>query len=157
MKRKNPDSRAEEPTMGRRGGRLGREIEELDPALCQALSDFRASVHAWSEDAYVRARPADTAAGRRSRRLALCLSLASVLLAGVIGGGILRDRQAAEARAAQALEQEHTRQLALERSEEGADPEEQILAGVDRAVSREVPAAMEPLAAMGDEWSEGTE
>jgi uncharacterized protein HemX len=136
-----------------------REIEELDPALGQALRDFKASVHAWSDDAYYRARSLRTAVRRGSWRLAVSLSLASALCAAVIGSSVSQQRrEEAQARVALAEQQAvRDRQLAQERAEEQEQQAEKILASVDTAVSREVPSAMEPLAAMGDAMNEGME
>jgi DNA polymerase III psi subunit len=135
-----------------------REIEELDPALSQALHDFKASVHAWSDDAYYRARSLRTAVSRGSWRLAVSLSLASALCAAVISGSLYQQRrEEAQARVAMAEQVERDRQLAQERAEQQEQQAEKILASVDTAVSREVPTAMEPLAAMGDAMNEGME
>src|ERR1700685_1806823 len=96
-------SRAKEPA----------DSEALDPALKQALGDFKASVRAWSDAAYIRPRAVQSAVVRRtwyrSGRLAAGWSLAAVLLAGTLSGGIYEHRErvvAARLAAEQKLEQQ---------------------------------------------------
>jgi hypothetical protein len=122
---------------------------EQDPALEQALKNFRASVLAWSEAELGRARtgsrlPAKTMR-QRSWRLAAGWALGCVLVAGSAGGGVYerhhRQELARMAAAARAAESE--RLVAAARARED---EEDLLAKVDSDVSREVPSAMEPLA-----------
>jgi hypothetical protein len=135
-------SRAEEPA----------DIEALDPALKQALGDFKASVRSWSDAAYNRQRAAQSVVVRRSWQLAAGWSLAAVLLAGTVSGGFYEHHQrvvAAQIAAAHKAEQE--RQAAAQRARDEAQKEDDILASVDTDVSREVPSAMEPLAQLTDE------
>jgi hypothetical protein len=139
-------SRAEEPA----------DIEMLDPALKQALGDFKASVRAWSDAAYNQPRTTESVIVRRawlrSGRLVAGWSLAAMLLAGTVSGGFYAHHQqviAAQAAAAQKAEQE--RQAAEQRARDKAQQEDDILASVDTDVSREVPSAMEPLAQLTDE------
>jgi len=56
---------------------------------------------------------------------------------------------AAQIAAAQKAEQE--RQAAAQRARDAAQHEDDILASVDKDISREVPSAMEPLAQLDDE------
>jgi hypothetical protein len=126
------------------------QAEMNDPMLESALRDFRASVHAWSDSAYHGARPAVAAARQRmawQRVVAWVLSL--VLSFGILGtAGYERHHQNVLARQReQQREQERQRVLAEERARETED----LLANVDSDVSREVPAAMEPLAQLMDE------
>lgn len=134
--------RAEEPS----------EIDELDPALKQALGEFKASVHAWSAAEMSRERTARNVVARRTWRLAAGWSLAIVVLAGTASGGVyeMHQRQI-QAQAAAIREAEHQRQLAAAKAQEEAQQEEDMLASVDTAVSREVPSAMDPLAQLSDE------
>lgn len=122
-----------------------REIE-----LEQALSNFRASVKAWSEAELSRPRMAVAAVGQRRWRLAAGWALGCALLAGGAGGGVYEHHQRLEtarvAAAARAAEQQR-----LAAAEQARDAEEDLLAKVDRDVSREVPSAMEPLAQLMDE------
>ena len=115
-----------------------------DPALEEALKNFRLSVHAWSDAAYSRPRTTVQIVRHRSRRLAVGWALAGVLMVGGVSGGMFeRHRKIEQARiaaAAQLAEQ----QKALR--EQQAKEEEDLLAKVDSDVSRQVPSAMEPLA-----------
>jgi hypothetical protein len=122
--------------------------ERLDADLKEALSDFRASVLAWSEAAYNRPRTALAAAPRnRVWRLAAGWALGCVLVAGAVSGGVFEGvhvrqhrQELARIEAAQAVERQ--RQISAQQARE----EEELLAKVDSDVSREVPSAMEPLA-----------
>lgn len=119
--------------------------EALDPALQQALGDFKASVHAWSEAAASRPRTVREVVVRRTWRLAAGWGLASILIAGAASGGLYqRHHQQELARIAVAREAAHQRELAAER----ALAEDDALAKVDSEVSQEVPSALEPLAAL---------
>ncbi|HEX3892373.1 MAG TPA: hypothetical protein VHW46_07355 [Terracidiphilus sp.] len=141
---KNPKTknRAEEPV----------SLEALDPALKQALGEFKASVRAWSDAAA--ARPRTISAGMRQTawRTAAGWSLTALLLAGTMWGGVYQYHQrevAAQRAAAHAAEQQ--RQAEAQRVLQEAQAEEEMLASVDTAVSREVPTAMEPLAQLSEE------
>ena len=114
-----------------------------DAALDRALSDFRSSVHAWSDAVYNRPRPITAVSRRAVWRKAAAWSLGSMLVIGAAGGGVLeiRHRQDA-ARVAAAREAQRQSALAEEREREA----EKELAKVDTDVAREVPNAMEPLA-----------
>lgn len=127
------------------------DLDELDPALKQALADFKANVRAWSDAAYNRPRPARSGAVRKSWVLAAGWSLAAVLLAsGVSGGVYVHHENVLRAQLAAQRAAEQQRQAA-QRAEQEAQLEEDILASVDTAVSREVPRAMEPLAQLSEE------
>ena len=130
----NPEStkRAEEPA----------EMEALDPALKQALGDFKESVHAWSDAAYTsRPRSVRAAIVRRAWRLAAGWSLAAMSACGAISGGVYEhhERVVASQLAAQRAAAQQ-RQEAIARAREKGSEEEDMLASVDTAVSREVPA-----------------
>ena len=119
---------------------------ELDPELARTLTDFKASVHAWSDTAYSRPRAAHPALIHRTWRLAAGWAMAGVLIAGA-GSALIyehheRVEQARIAAAARVAEQQ--RQLAAQR----AHSEEDLMYKVDTDVSRDVPNAMEPLAAL---------
>ena len=121
------------------------ELDELDPALRQTLSDFKASVHAWSEAAASRPRTVREIVVRRTWRLAAGWGLASILLAGAASGGLYEHYHQQElARIAAEREAAHQREVAAER----AQATEKMLASVDSDVSQEVPDALEPLAAL---------
>jgi len=135
-------NRAEEPI----------EMEAIDPVLQQALGDFKSSVHAWSDAAYNRTRTATRAVVRKSWQMAAVWSLSVLLVAGTLSGGFYEHHQrvvAAQLVAQRVAEQQ--KQAALKRAQKEAQEEEEMFASVDTAVSREVPAAMEPLAQLSEE------
>jgi type VI protein secretion system component VasF len=126
--------------------------EPLDAELRQALGDFRLAVHAWSEAALSRPRPALARRHRPAWRLAAAWTCSAILVAaGVSGGGFYQHRQEQikQVAAAQARQAEQQRVVAVRRVQ--AREEEDLLAKVDSDVSREVPVAMEPLARLMDE------
>ncbi len=132
---------------------LGRAMSEVikDPVLDQALKNFRLSVHAWSEAAYGSRQTIVMAAPhRRTWRLVATWTFGCVLAAGIAVGGLHeRDHRLEMARIAAQRDAEQQRQVVEERAREAED----LLAKVDKDVSREVPNAMEPLAQLkaGDE------
>ena len=121
------------------------ELEAMDPAMRQALGDFKASVHAWSDAMASRPRTVQQTVARRAWRLAAGWTMASVLLAGAVAGGLYErhDRQQ-QARIAAERTAEQQRELAAQRAHE----EQDLLAKVDSDVSRNVPSALEPLASL---------
>ncbi|MDR3727678.1 MAG: hypothetical protein P4K86_11620 [Terracidiphilus sp.] len=121
------------------------EQEAQEAALKQVLSDFRMSIHAWSESAYSRPRPVFKAATHRVWQRAAGWALVCVLMVGGVSGGVYeRQHQQQLARIEAARQAEQQRVAAEQRVRE----EEELLAKVDSDVSREVPAAMEPLATL---------
>jgi hypothetical protein len=123
------------------------EWDELDPALKQALGDFKASVHAWSESAANRPHAIRAVAGR-TLRLVAGWGLASILIAGAASGGLYEHHHQQElARIAAEREAAQQREIAAQR----AQATEKMLASVDSDVSQEVPDALEPLAALSTE------
>ncbi len=136
-------SMGDEPADQGRPSKLGAG-ETGDLALEQALRDFRMSIHAWSEAAYSRPRTAAQVARHRSWRLAAGWALGLALAAGGVSGTVYQRHhrlELARIAAARAAEQQR---LASER--QAREEEEDLLAKVDKDVSREVPNAMEPLA-----------
>ncbi len=126
------------------------DLDGLDPALKQALGDFKASVRAWSDAAY--SGPRAVGANRTSKqwKFAASWGLAAVLLTSGISGGVyLRHESVLQAQLAEQRAAEQQKQAALQARR--AQQEEEILASVDNAVSREVPKAMEPLAQLSEE------
>jgi hypothetical protein len=142
--------------------------ETEDPMLAEALRNFKSSVDAWSEAAYRRPRAVFTTA-RHTWRLALTAAMGCLLVAGTVTAVVVERhqqafvRQAAIKAAAQRAANEHaapaqpakattqapniksdarTKPSPASDSEQDAD----LLANVDSDVSRQVPAAMEPLA-----------
>ena len=123
--------------------------DKLEPALEQALKNFRVRVHAWSEAELSRPRTATKTVRQRSWRLAAGLTLGCALVAGGAGGGVYQHHHRQElARIAAARVAEQQRLVAEQKAR---DEEEDLLAKVDSDVSREVPSAMEPLAQLMDD------
>jgi hypothetical protein len=147
--------------------KLAGEIE--DPMVTGALENFKASVDAWSDAAYRRPR-AVAKATQHSWRLAASWVLGCTLAAGSLAGGSYErhhrqelariEATKAAVRAAEqkaelerkAAEQSVKATVVTERQptkvKRVANENEDLLASVDSDVSRQVPAAMEPLAQM---------
>ena len=122
--------------------------ETLDPKTSEAIGNFKANVHAWSDAMVSRPRIEPEIAVRKTWRLASGWVLGCVVFVGTVSGGLYQNRHQQElARVAAAREAEHQRQIVAERARE----EEDLLAKVDGDISREVPTAMEPLASLMEE------
>lgn len=122
------------------------EFAEQDTDVKQALANFRASVHAWGEAAYSRPRAVEMTARRRSWRLAAGMTLASVLVAGTVAGGVWEHQQQQEAARVAA---QQAREQQLEAAQERArQADRKLMTSVDSEISQQVPSAMEPLAQM---------
>ena len=120
-------------------GKFAGELGELD----EAVSDFRLSVHVWSEAASSRPRTVVGAGRRGVWRLAAAWALGCFLVAGSVSGGVyehLHRQQLARIAAARVAEQQRVA------AQQARQEEEDLLAKVDSDISREVPSAMEPLA-----------
>jgi hypothetical protein len=142
---------------------LAGEIE--DPMVTGALENFKASVDAWSDAAYSRPRTVVKMA-QHNWRLAATWALGCMLAAGSLAGGLyerhhrqelarIAAMKAAEQKAAQvhsAPEKPVKAATVTKRQptavKKAANENEDLLASVDSDVSRQVPAAMEPLAQM---------
>ena len=128
------------------------EAEAQDELLTAAMRNFRQSVHAWSDAEFARPR-AVVAVHPRVRRpwaIASC-ALGIAVVIGVGGVGIHeRNVQAEQARMAAQKQAEQQRELAAQKARESED----LLANVDKDVSREVPSALEPLAQLMDDGTE---
>ena len=123
------------------------EEMQTDAKLEQALTDFRASVHAWTEAAYSRERAAETTVRRRGWRLAAGWALGFALLAGGITTGVVEhQRQEEAARMAEAAQQQAREQQQAAAKDQARQQDPGLLAKVDDDTSQEVPDAMEPLA-----------
>jgi hypothetical protein len=120
---------------------------EVDDAEVQGpLRAFRDSVHAWSDAAYHRPRPASE---RFAWRRATAWVLSLVLSFGLVGTAAYERHEHNVIARQQERQREQERQRLL--AEQHAKEAEELFANVDRDVSREVPAAMEPLAQLMDE------
>ena len=130
---------AEHPGMNR-GASAGQ-----DEGVEQALANFRATVHAWSEAAYRQSRVMETAVRHRSWRLAAGWALGSAVLVGGITGGIVEQHARKEAQIA--AQQARLQQQAAAR-QQARQEDRSLMLTVDGEISQEVPDAMEPLTRM---------
>jgi hypothetical protein len=159
------------------------EYPVVDSLTSAALENFKSSLNAWSEAAYSRPRTAVRTVRHAgaSWRLAATWVIACMLAAGSLAGGLYEHHQrqeqariAALKAAQQKATQEAAQKLdstrkASEQSvaasivitkrrstavKSAAANDAELLATVDSDVSRQVPAAMEPLAQLMD--SNGT-
>ncbi len=123
---------------------------QVDEALNQTLKDFKLSVHAWSKSAYSQPHQ-PVKIYTTSWRVVAGWALGCVLAAGSLAGGLYERHHIKEqAKIAAAAEADRQQKLTAEQRKENED----LLAKIDRDVSREVPSAMEPLAQLMAEDSE---
>ncbi len=123
----------------------GKGLDAQEAELRASLGNFKASVDAWSSAMMSRPRTAHEMVVRRTWRAAAGWALGCVVFAGSVSGGMYEHyREQEQARVAAVRQAEQRSQLAAERARE----EEDLLAKVDSAVSRQVPNAMEPLASL---------
>lgn len=118
-----------------------------DLELQAALKDFKSSVHAWSDAAYSRPRQVARAAKSRGWRLAASWAMGCLLVVGSVSGGLFERQHRIELARIASHQQAADREKQLREQEARARvTDEDLLADVDSAVSRQVPNAMEPLA-----------
>lgn len=154
---------------------LAGESPETDFEIEQALKHFKASMDAWSDAALSRPRTMTKAAARHNWRPAAIWALGCLLAAGSLAGAALKmvHRQEIVKQAAQraaekpvaaarttaqptnALPEKKAPSATVRKVSAGAQDsaggqDENLLASVDKDVSRQVPAAMEPLAQLMD-------
>lgn len=123
---------------------------EDDPEVQAALLAFRGSVQGWSDAAYHRPRPAVAPATQRIVwRRATAWALSLVLSFGLAGTAAYERHEHNVLARQQEQQRERERQRVL--AEQRARETEDLLANVETDVSREVPAAMEPLAQLMDQ------
>jgi hypothetical protein len=152
------------------------ESPQMDFELEQALRHFKASMDAWSEAAYSRPRTAARLAVRHNWRMVAGWALGCLLAAGSLAGAgheIYRRQELARLAAQKAAEQRAaagqpatvqssaqpisaqsdkkapaatTRKASVGGQDSARGQDDDLLATVDSDVSRQVPAAMEPLA-----------
>jgi hypothetical protein len=121
----------------------------VDPVVEQALADFRLSVHAWSEAAYSRPRMPMQAA-HSGWRMAATWALGCVLVAGGLSGAALEHHHREVLARLRAEQQAQQQKLAAQQRNAHVSDED-LLATVDSDISRDVPAAMQPLENLMDE------
>lgn len=143
--------------------KFAEEIE--DPMVTGALENFKASVNAWSDAAYSQPRTVVRTA-RHTWRLATIWALGCMIAAGSLAGTLYERHQRHESARIAAIKAAEQK-AALERKaaeqpvaativtkpqptvvKNAASENEDLLATVDSDVSRQVPAAMQPLAQM---------
>jgi hypothetical protein len=125
---------------------------EDDPEVRQALRNFKASVHAWSETAM--SRPRTVKAARRSWRLAAGWALGCAMAAASLAGAVVErqhKQDLARVAAAKAAAQKAAQDRLAVEQELASQTDQDLLANVDSDISRAVPAAMEPLAQLMDD------
>jgi hypothetical protein len=127
-------------------------VPEIDPAVEQALAHFRASVHAWSEAALSRPRRPVQVAAHGGWRLAAGWALGCVFVVGGLSGGLFEHHHR-EVQARVKAEQEATQRQLAAQQQRASISNEDLLATVDSDISRDVPAAMEPLERLMDDGS----
>jgi hypothetical protein len=137
--------------MNRNENRVG---EAVDPMLEEALRNFRQSLHAWSDAAYSRPRPAVRIPAAGAWRPALAWALGCVLVTAALSGGTYEHHERALA-AKRAMDAAATRAQQVDVEKRAQLSDEDLLAAVDSDVSRTVPAAMEPLAQLMDGEDQG--
>lgn len=118
-----------------------------DARFEQALGDFRASVHAWSEAAFQPSQYVFASAPHpRVMRRSLAWAMGVILAAGAASGAMY-ERHHQQVLANQAHQRELERQREQAAAQRAGDVDD-LLAKVDRDISQEVPDALEPLAQM---------
>ena len=116
-------------------------VDVDDAAMRAALKNFRSSVHAWSDAAYVRPRTVALSQQGFAWRRVVGWVLSLAISAGLVGTAVYQRHLTGEL-AYQQQQREQQKLLAEKHARETED----LLAKVDSDVSREVPSAMEPLA-----------
>lgn len=134
----------------------GSEGVELEPALREALGNFKASIDAWSEATM--SRPREVKA-RTNWGLLTKWALGTAVFVGTVSGGVYQNfRQQESAKAETERIAGQQRQQAAEQAKDHQDSamnEEELMAKVDSDISREVPSALEPMASLMDDGSAG--
>jgi hypothetical protein len=123
-------------------------VEARDAELDEALKNFKASIHAWSDAAYSRPRTLPKEVRRRSWRLAAGWAMGCLLVAGSVSGGLFERQHRLELARVAAAQRAAEQQKQLREQQAREEDEEDLLAKVDSDVSRQVPSALEPLAQM---------
>ena len=128
---------------------LKHEEQQLDKEFEQTLKDFRLNAHAWSEAVYSQPHM-PVKIYKTSWKVAASWALGCVLAAGSLAGGLYEHHRVSEQEKIAADRVAHEQKLAAEQRKQSED----LLAKIDRDVSREVPSAMEPLAQLMAEDAE---
>lgn len=142
------------------------DVAAGDPELVQALKHFKASMDAWSDAGLSLPRTVAKTDARRVWRFAASWALGCVLAAGSLTIAVhefvhskaaagqtaqkTMQKEPAAAQAAGAQAQNRAPAPAADWQKAGAQDED-LLASVDKDVSEQVPAALEPLAQLMDD------
>ncbi len=136
---------------GKRSEALEKQ-ETVEPELGEALGNFKASVDAWSEA--MMSRPREVKAPARTNWSAITKwALGCVVFAGTVSGGVYQNhkqQEAAKVEAARVAEQQ--RELSAHKVKIQDD---ELMASVDSDIAREVPSALEPMASLMTDDSQG--
>jgi hypothetical protein len=127
--------------------------EKIGPELREALSDFKLSVDAWSEAMISRPREAQTPA-RTSWAAINKWVLGCVVFAGTVSSALYQNHKQVETarlEAARVAQQ----QRATEAARNAKMNEEDLMADVDSEVAQQVPSALEPMATLMAEDTQG--
>jgi hypothetical protein len=128
------------------------KLEAAEPELGEALGNFKASVDAWSEA--MMSRPREVKAPARTNWSAITKwALGCVVFAGTVSGGVYQNhkqQEAAKVEAARVAEQQ--RELSAHQMKIQDD---ELMASVDSEIAREVPSALEPMASLMTDDSQG--
>ena len=127
------------------------ELETAEPELREALGNFKASVDAWSEAMMSRPREAKTPA-RMNWSAITKWALGCVVFAGTVSGGVYQNHRQQEAAKVAARVAEQQRELAAHKVKMQDD---ELMASVDSDIAREVPSALEPMASLMTDDSQG--
>jgi len=128
------------------------ELNALEPDLREAVGNFKATVDAWSEAMMSRPREVKTPA-RINWSAVTKWALGCLVFAGTVSGGVLqnyRQQEVAKIEAARMAEQQ--RQLAAPKV---SIPDDELMANVDSDIAREVPSALQPMASLMTDDSNG--
>jgi uncharacterized protein HemX len=126
------------------------EIEAQEFELKEALTNFRLSMHAWSEAAHSHPRT-EQVVRRQSWRLAASWALGCAIAAGSVSSVVYQQHHQKEMAKVAAAQAKYAADQKLAAEQIAREDEEDLLAKVDSDVSREVPSAMEPLAQLMSE------
>jgi hypothetical protein len=127
------------------------ELETVEPELREALGNFKASVDAWSEAMMSRPREVEAPA-RMNWSGVTKWALGCVVFAGTVSGGVYQNHKQQEAAKVEAARVAEQRELAAHKVKMQDD---ELMASVDSEIAREVPSALEPMASLMADDSQG--
>lgn len=129
--------------------RTGRaeNLEMIEPELREALSNFKASVDAWS-DAMISRPRAEKAPARTNWSAVTKWALGCMVFVSTVSGGVYQNYRQQEAQKVEAARVAVQQQREMAAAKLAKADEEDLMANVDSDVAREVPSALEPLATL---------